>query len=228
LRILPLSLAGDGDAGADEFGVVEAGSSAMSWVRLDDAYPRHPKILKAGAEAFILDVSAICHSNCYGTDGFIADEILHSLSPLVHDPSSTAARLVVYGRWVRDEARGGYLIHDYLEYQPTAEEVAERRERLRTAGQKGAAARWRGKPKPEPMASAMPKRMRSASQSQSESHADRNGTSRPHFETYRAVTATGKPTGPVEIDCENSECSNGWTLDEAGDAVPCQTCRRQA
>ncbi|MFA9432923.1 MULTISPECIES: hypothetical protein [unclassified Egicoccus] len=107
----------------------------MAWVKLDDAMPHHPKVMAAGAEAFALDVAGIAYSNRFGTDGFISDDMLPAALPCLKQPKKHAARLVAVGRWVRDDGRGGWTIHDVHDYQPTAadqeKERAEARERMR-------------------------------------------------------------------------------------------------
>lgn len=107
----------------------------MAWVRLDDAMPHHPKVMAAGAEAFALDVAGIAYSNRFGTDGFIGDDMLPAVLPCLRSPRKAATRLCMVSRWFRDDERGGWLIHDVADYQPSAaEQEAERakaRERMR-------------------------------------------------------------------------------------------------
>ena len=109
----------------------------MSWVRLDDAMPHHPKIVAAGATAFALDVAAICYSNRYELDGFIADSSLPAVLPGLPTPRKVAFRLCDVGRWNRDDERGGFVIHDVSEYQFTADEQDEKRRKRAEAGRKG-------------------------------------------------------------------------------------------
>lgn len=109
----------------------------MSWARLDDAMPHHPKIVAAGALGFALDVAAICYSNRYGLDGFIADSSLPAVLPGLSAPRKVALRLCDVGRWNRDDERGGFIIHDVAEYQFTAEEQDEKRRKRADAGRKG-------------------------------------------------------------------------------------------
>ncbi len=105
----------------------------MAWAKLDDAMPHHPKVMMAGPQAFALDVAAICYSNRFGCDGFIADEMLPAVLPSLASPKKWAGKLVQAGRWVRED--GGWQIHDIDDYQPTAveqeEERAAARERMR-------------------------------------------------------------------------------------------------
>ncbi len=92
----------------------------MAWIRLDDQFPDHPKVVEAGPLASWLYVCGIGYCNRLLTDGFIPSGQVRKLADL-DGAGELAARLVAVGLW--DEAEGGYRIHDYLEYQPSAEEV---------------------------------------------------------------------------------------------------------
>lgn len=109
----------------------------MSWVRLDDAMPHHPKVVAAGALAFALDVAAICYSNRYELDGFIADAALPAVLPGLGQARKIAARLEQAGRWHRDDDAGGWQIHDVADYQFSADEAEDRRRKRAEAGRKG-------------------------------------------------------------------------------------------
>ena len=52
-----------------------------TWVRLDDDFPQHPKVVQAGPLGFVMHVSGICYSNRYLTDGFIPSGVLNALLP---------------------------------------------------------------------------------------------------------------------------------------------------
>src|SRR5262245_48168555 len=114
----------------------------MTWVRLADDFNDHPKVLAAGTAGIALFVCSLCWSNKQLTDGYIPLAALRRLVDL-DDPSRVAARLVEVGLWER--APGGFQIHDYEQYQPSAESVREERrknaERVRA---------WREKHAQEP------------------------------------------------------------------------------
>lgn len=97
----------------------------MPWVRIDDQYPEHPKIVAAGHLAAWLDVCALAYSNRALTDGFIAKAMVARLSS-VPAPLKRAAELVEVGRW--SEVEGGYQINDYLEYQKSGAQIRKERE----------------------------------------------------------------------------------------------------
>lgn len=61
----------------------------------------------------------------YLTDGFVPEIQVKRLLFVCDDPLAIADRLVAAGLWER--ADGGYQIHDYLEYNPSAEQVKAER-----------------------------------------------------------------------------------------------------
>jgi hypothetical protein len=96
----------------------------MTWARLDDLFPTHRKIRRLSHAAFRLHVSAICWCNLNLTDGFIPAEELRHVAD-VTAPKKYATELVDAGVW--DLTDDGWMIHDFLEYQPSAQKVhAER------------------------------------------------------------------------------------------------------
>lgn len=107
----------------------------MPWVKFDDRFPWHRKIRRLSDAAFRLHVSAIHWCSEHLTDGRIqADDL-----PFVSDtkrPQVAVKELEKAGLW--DVADDGWTIHDYLEYQPSAEKVLEERAK-KTARQQ----RWR-------------------------------------------------------------------------------------
>lgn len=107
----------------------------MPWVRLDDRFPSHRKVALLSDRAFRLHVSAICWCAENLTDGRIGDREL-SLITRVRGVKATAQQLEEAGLW--DRADDGWVIHDYLDYNPSREQVllerkknAERQERFR-------------------------------------------------------------------------------------------------
>src|SRR5690606_25592436 len=105
--------------------------------------PVNPKVLAAGVDGFALDVAAIAYSSRFRTDGFIADHALPALFPPLRNPGRVADRLVEVGRWNRVE--GGWMIHDFLEYQPSATDQAELSRKRADAGKRGGKASGRAR-----------------------------------------------------------------------------------
>jgi hypothetical protein len=84
-------------------------------------------------DAFRLYVAGLVWCCAHETDGFVGRRTLHLLHPTAEDLPNLAARLVTAGLW--ETAEGGWMVHDFLEYQTSrADRDAERaaaRERKR-------------------------------------------------------------------------------------------------
>jgi hypothetical protein len=114
----------------------------MAWIRLEQNCISHPKVAPLSNGAFRLWVHAIAYSNQHGLDGIlnkaaivpIAGPTKAKKNVLRHAKELVGARL-----W---HDRGSHWeIHDYLDYQPSAEQIAEMSEKKRSAGQKGGRAK---------------------------------------------------------------------------------------
>lgn len=96
----------------------------MPWIRLDDQFPDHPKTVAAGPMAAWLFVCGIGYCNRLLTDGVIPTGQVRKLAD-VDNAMELAARLVEVGLW--EAVEGGYRVHDFLDYQPSAEQVKAER-----------------------------------------------------------------------------------------------------
>jgi len=104
-----------------------------------------------------LHAVALCWSSTYLTDGFIPAAQIPKLTGDVSkllpngDPLELVIALLKAGLW--EDTEGGYKIHDYLDYNPSREEVlAERAEKHAAkvrAGKAGAAQRWQQDSRPD-------------------------------------------------------------------------------
>lgn len=111
----------------------------MSWVKLDDQFPTHPKIITVGGDAAWLHVCALCYCGQHLTDGKVPRAMLDRLSDRKNVAGLTA-RLLNAGVWID---RGDEIeLHGYLDYNPSREQVLAEREKRSKAGVKGAAKRW--------------------------------------------------------------------------------------
>jgi len=109
----------------------------LQWVRLDTTFPRNHKMLallggKDGHRVGFVYMCGLAYAGEAATDGFIPREAL----PLIHGRPADALRLVEIRLWHADP--GGWLIHDWSEFQPSTDETKERSNRARAA----AMARW--------------------------------------------------------------------------------------
>jgi len=107
----------------------------MSWAKFDDGYLDHPKLLQAGPWAELLDVRAVIWCAKYETDGHIPKAALPGLGRGIPRVSVRVAALVEVGRWIVNP-KGGWLVHNFLDYNPSKAE----REDIRRSGRERQAA----------------------------------------------------------------------------------------
>lgn len=115
----------------------------MSWARIDPEMPLHPKVFGSGPGAFALNVAAICYSSRLLTDGFIPNSDLALLLPCMkyHARMNAVKALLRSRLWeVTDK---GWIIHDYLKYNPSKAEVLAERAERHSRGVSGGLARSR-------------------------------------------------------------------------------------
>jgi DnaD/phage-associated family protein len=102
----------------------------MTWVKIDDLLPDHPKVRRAGPAAAWLYIAGLCYCSRYLTDGFIADAALPWMGQYSKGRARTlAAKLVEVGLWERVD--GGYQVHDYLQWNRSKAETKQQREAAR-------------------------------------------------------------------------------------------------
>lgn len=94
----------------------------MSWVKLDDKFPDHPKIEQAGERAAWLFVCGLCYCAEHLTDGFIPAS---KAARLTEASKARIDALLKVGLW--EKVEGGYQVPGYLEYQPSADKVKAER-----------------------------------------------------------------------------------------------------
>ncbi len=103
----------------------------MPWVKLDDNFPQHPKVLAAGPRAAWVHLCAIAHCARNLTDGHISPAVAKSVGAT----KPVVVALVEAQLW--EENGNGWVIHDYLAYQPSRKQVEETRRMKAEAGRKG-------------------------------------------------------------------------------------------
>lgn len=164
----------------------------MPWVRFDDQFSIHRKVSGLSDAAFRLHVSAIfwCARNL--TDGAVPEEDLDDVCARVRTPGRFVAELVRRGLWhepkdicespdcAADGTADGWVIHDYLEFQPSKEKVVRDR-KDNAARQK----KWRDQQKQRPP--------RDPEDRNGVSNEDRNGVS--NSAPSRPVPVGGKGRG---------------------------------
>ena len=132
----------------------------MTWVRVDDAAPEHPKIAQCGPLGFALWIAGLAYCNRNLTDGFIPTGVASRLLSWTH-PDSEGNHLKLAATWdgeymgggwdidaeeviailirvdLWEEVPGGYRVHDYLDYQPSKQDILALKEKRAAAGRIG-------------------------------------------------------------------------------------------
>jgi hypothetical protein len=96
----------------------------MTWTKLGSEFITDPVMLALPRGARLLHIEATIWSNQHGTDGRIPAHVLRRISD--EDETHEAAKaLIAAGLW--SEQLDGWLIADFLENQPSAEDVERTR-----------------------------------------------------------------------------------------------------
>jgi len=90
----------------------------MGWAKFDDGYLDHPKILEVGPWAELLDMRAVIWCAKYDTDGLVTKAALKRLGREIPKVSARVRSLVDVGRWLVNDG-GGWMVHDFLKYNPS-------------------------------------------------------------------------------------------------------------
>lgn len=142
----------------------------MSWIKLDDQWMDHPKIVRAGRDARDVWLASITWCAKHLTDGCFPPELLPSLAVMagvdVANCQTFAKTLLDNRLW--EFTDGQYYIHDYLDYNPTkiqAEATKQARSEAGRAGGIAKASKTPGKklakPKQKPAPSPSPSPIKS-------------------------------------------------------------------
>jgi hypothetical protein len=112
----------------------------MSEVKLDAGYDEHPKVVGLSEAAFNMEIRAMCYTSRNSLDGFIPGGWLQRQTSS-SEPREVAEELVKATRWHRADvpcpkghdttcptmAGEGWRIHDYLDDNPSSEQVRAKR-----------------------------------------------------------------------------------------------------
>lgn len=96
------------------------------WVKLDDQFFSHPKVIDLNKEAKLLYLAGLTYCGANLTDGLLSRSSLRVVAALVDVSPKLSQDLVEAGLWVEDEA--GFRVHDFLKYNPAAARVKATRE----------------------------------------------------------------------------------------------------
>lgn len=131
----------------------------MTWLRLDDGFAHHKKVAPLTDRAFRLHVTAMLHCADQLTDGFVGDAIPECLTKAPQGKSLVAAikELVDIGLW--EPVDGGWLIHDFADWNPSSDSVRTKRaaacERMKRARSQNVRANT-SRSSPEPVSTPSP------------------------------------------------------------------------
>lgn len=92
----------------------------MAWFRVEDSFHFHPKVRAAGNAAIGLWLRCATYAAHYGTDGAVPADVA-----LGYGKRREIDALVISGLWLPNG--DGWVMHDYLDYNPTAEQVRAKR-----------------------------------------------------------------------------------------------------
>jgi hypothetical protein len=128
----------------------------MAWVRIDDHFDEHPKMAKVGPIGWGVWMAGLAYCNRNLTDGFIPWTKAHTLTSFdLRDDDGVVCTLTrdygdhefdIDASWVIDllvsarlwiVVKGGFMVHDYENYQPSKAQIEEERAKKRAAGQAG-------------------------------------------------------------------------------------------
>lgn len=108
----------------------------MTWVKLDDQFPDNLKVERAGPQAAWLYVCALCYCARLLTDGWVPKTMIPRLSSL-KGPQKLADRLASDDIGLFEDRGDNYYIPDYLDFNPSKEQVIKQRQVRAEAGRKG-------------------------------------------------------------------------------------------
>ena len=119
----------------------------MTWFKVDDKSAFHEKVIAAGDAAWGLFCRAGAWSSGHATDGLVPSQIARTLCPLRSRWDALVAADLVY------RSADGYVIRGFLKWNPSAEEVAKKRESRAIAGRNGGISSGHARSKREAIAS---------------------------------------------------------------------------
>jgi hypothetical protein len=103
----------------------------MPYLLIDDGMAENPKVIGLSDKAFRLWITALVYCARNLTDGAISELAIRSLAPncQIDRPLSVVKQIVEAGLF--DETDAGWLVHDFLEYNPSRAEMDRKRAKTR-------------------------------------------------------------------------------------------------
>jgi hypothetical protein len=100
----------------------------VAWIKIDDSFPDHPKVIGLSDRAFRIHIEGLCYSGRFLTDGLIPMGVA---ARFANENMTLLAELTTVELWREDMANNGFRIHDYLAHQTSKQQVEEKRQSLR-------------------------------------------------------------------------------------------------
>jgi len=100
----------------------------MAWIKIDDSFPDHPKVVGLSDKAFRVHINGLCYCGKYLTDGKVPMKIA---ARFAEENMAVIAELSLAGLWLEDLPNNGFIIHDYLAHQTSKDQVEIKRANLR-------------------------------------------------------------------------------------------------
>jgi hypothetical protein len=114
------------------------------WLRIDDGFADHPKIEALSSDGLRAHLKGMCYCARYLTDGKVPATVARRMAdPSVLDELQRVGRDDEKGRpglW--EEKDGYFVIHDFLDFNPSREEYEQTVARKSAAGKRSAEVRW--------------------------------------------------------------------------------------
>lgn len=108
----------------------------MNWIKLDDQFFSHPKVVDLSKDAKLLYLAGLCYCGAQLTDGLITRGGVRIIGAMVEaGVDCTTTELVAAGLW--EVVDGGWQVHDYLDYQSSREKAQAVRAVRAEAGSRG-------------------------------------------------------------------------------------------
>jgi hypothetical protein len=104
----------------------------MSWLRVDDKFAQHPKVLALTDREFRAHVATLCYCAEYRTDGIVPTSAFRQLGVT----SRMAGRFVEVGVW--DEEDGVFCVHNFRKFNPVDPTSPDRKKRWKERQRNGA------------------------------------------------------------------------------------------
>lgn len=101
----------------------------MTWIKLEDKTPRHPKVAGLSDKAFRVWINSLCYASEFLTDGVLPLAFMNTIKP------SVITELIQAGLWEKD-SHGTVCIHDYLGHQTPKSKIEAKRDQARERARK--------------------------------------------------------------------------------------------